>query len=181
MSVPVSSELWVFLWTICGGIILGFVFDIFRIKRRIIKTGIILITIEDLLYWIFVAFIFFFTVYIFNDGQIRGYTIAGCLLGAVFYFSALSPLVLKAAVTVIDGVIRGVRFLIKVILFPFRLIIKLLKPPLNMLKRSISNVSGKCRVLIKKQTKTLHIKAKTVFKKRKKRKKVNKNNKLEGN
>jgi Spore cortex protein YabQ (Spore_YabQ). len=181
VSVPVSSELWIFLWTICGGIVLGFIFDIFRIKRRILKTGIVLITIEDLLYWIFAAFIFFFTVYLFNDGQIRGYTIAGCLLGSVFYFAALSPIVLKVSVTVIDGVIRGVKFLIKIILLPVKFIIRLLRPPLKAIKKSAGNVGGKCGTFIKTETKALYTRGKTVFKKRKKRKKVNKNNKIEGN
>lgn len=173
MSVPVSSELWVFLWTICGGIILGFVFDIFRIKRRIIKTGIVLITIEDLLYWIFAALIFFFTIYLFNEGQIRGFTIIGCLLGAVFYFSAISPLVLKISVTVIDAVIRGVKFIIKIILFPFKLIIKFLRPPLKAVKNCIYNTSGKCEDFIKRETKSLISKGKLKIKRRKK-KKVNK-------
>jgi len=153
--MPVSSELWIFLWSICGGIILGFVFDIFRIKRRIVKTGIILISIEDLLYWIFAALLLFLTLYLSNDGQIRGFSIIGSILGASFYLSAISPIVLKISVTVIDGIIKGVLFLAKIVSWPVKLLIRLIKPVLLSTKRGMSDASGRCVSSVKKSTKSL--------------------------
>lgn len=176
MSMPVSNELWIFLWSICGGIILGFVFDIFRIKRRIVKTGIILISIEDLLFWILAALLFFITLYLSNEGQMRGFSIIGGVLGASFYLSAISPIVLKVSVAVIDAIIKGVLFLVNIILWPFRLSIRLLKPVLLSTKRNLNSASVKCISSVKKGTKSILKRGITRIKKIKK-KKDNKNGK----
>lgn len=173
MSAPVSIELWIFLWSICSGIILGFIFDIFRIKRRVVKTGLVLTTIEDLLFWILAALILFITVYLSNDGEIRGFTIIGCILGAVFYFSAISPIILRVAVTVIEAVKRAVRFIVKVIMWPIEKIVGFLKPLVIYYAKWMKNLWGKCTAAIKTGTKSFCAKGLANIKKIKK-KKINK-------
>ena len=153
--MPVRNELWIFLWSICGGIALGFVFDIFRIKRRIMKTGKILISVEDLLYWIFAAILFFLTLYLSNEGQMRGFSIIGSILGAVFYLSAISPAVLKVSVAVIAAIKRGILFLVKVVMWPVNLLVKLFKPILLMIGKGIGSGSKKCANAVSSSTKSI--------------------------
>lgn len=144
MPMPVRNELWIFLWSICGGIALGFVFDIFRIKRRIMKTGKILISIEDLLYWLFAAVLFFLTLYLSNEGQMRGFSIIGSILGAVFYLSAISPAVLRVSSAVIAAIKKSILFLIRVVMWPVNLLVKLLRPILILIGKVIGLGTKKC-------------------------------------
>jgi len=153
--MPVRNELWIFLWSICGGIALGFVFDIFRIKRRIIKTGKILISVEDLLYWVFAAVLFFLTLYISNEGQMRGFSIIGSILGAVFYIAAISPAVLKVSVAVIAAIKKGVMFLVKIIMWPVNLLVKLFKPIFILIGKCIGSGSKKCAYAVSTSTKSI--------------------------
>jgi len=65
--------------------IIAFIYDAFRIKRRAVKTSALVTYIEDIIYWIIVSIIMFAVVYYSNEGEIRGYLFLGTILGAVLY------------------------------------------------------------------------------------------------
>ena len=64
------------------GIVIGVLFDVFRILRRSFKTADWLTTLQDILFWILAGFITLFSIFKFNNGEIRSYIFIGIALGA---------------------------------------------------------------------------------------------------
>ena len=100
-----------------AGVLIAFLFDLFRLKRRIVKTKPLLTHIEDILYWISAATIMFLSSYILTSGETRAYFYMGALIGGLFYMGVLSKPVLWVLLTVI-----------RIVIWPFNEILKFLKP-----------------------------------------------------
>lgn len=78
-----------------SGIILGIVFDIYRVVQRWIRIRGWFVTLLDLMYWISATFFVFWVLLTFNDGQIRFYILVALIVGLWFYFSNWSSFVQK--------------------------------------------------------------------------------------
>lgn len=135
MSISVSSQVHIFLYSILGGIVIGFIYDIFRIKRQTVKTKSFIVHIEDFFYWILIAIIMFAVVYYSNEGELRGYIFFGAIIGAVLYMLTLSRIVIKSSILILNAAAKVFRLLFKIILYPFRVIFRLLYYPARVLKR----------------------------------------------
>lgn len=115
MITSVSNQAYVFLCTIVGGMAIALLYDVFRILRKAIKTGIAVTYVQDFLYWIIAAAIMFLTVYFSNDGQLRAYLFAGAVIGAILYALLLSKIIMKCSLFIINAVIYPVRMLVHVL------------------------------------------------------------------
>lgn len=129
-----SFELTVFAGAGATGLVSAFLYDLFRLKRRLVKTAAIMIHIEDVLYWIAASIILFLSSYVLSSGETRFYFFAGVLLGALLYFILLSKWVLLA-----------LRWLVGVLAWPVREVIKLLTPVFKGLAVAIRRLLGKLR------------------------------------
>ncbi|MBE6013546.1 spore cortex biosynthesis protein YabQ [Anaeropeptidivorans aminofermentans] len=129
MILSIGFQLRLFLLMIITGFVIGFVYDILRIIRRIIKHGKFIANIQDIIYWVIVTIFVFYIIFTYNNGEIRFYSILGVFLGMIFYFLLVSPLVLKIAMTVIDFLAKVIKTAVKIILFPLKVIVKILKIP----------------------------------------------------
>ena len=65
------------------GAIIGFVFDFFRILRRSFKTSDLITYIQDILFWLCSCAILLFSIFRFNNGELRGYIFIGTIIGVV--------------------------------------------------------------------------------------------------
>ena len=74
------NQAYIFLVFIINGLIIGLVFDIFRIFRKSFKTPNIITYIEDILFWIISALIIMYSLFVFNNGQFRAYIFVGIFL-----------------------------------------------------------------------------------------------------
>lgn len=72
------------------GVVIGLLFDFFRILRKSIKTPNFATYIEDILFWILTGFIILYNIWYFNDGEIRIYMFLGIIIGVLIYMSTLS-------------------------------------------------------------------------------------------
>jgi len=135
LPVSVKNQVYVFLWSIVGGALIALIYDLFRIKRKTVKTGIVAIYIEDLMYWIIVAVIMFAVVYHSNEGEIRGFIFIGTILGVTLYALLLSKIVTKSAIFIIRLVIKILKKLWKIVIFPFKFLLKILSYPAKPLAR----------------------------------------------
>lgn len=64
---------------------LSLVYDMIRVIRRIVPHGIILVSIEDLVYWVAAGGWLFLKACQVNNGIIRGYMLLGIGAGALAY------------------------------------------------------------------------------------------------
>lgn len=120
MNTTQISQVYLFGIYILSGIIIGLLFDFFRILRKSFKTPDFLTYIEDFLFWIITGIIILTITFIFNNGEIRGFSIIGISLGILLYILMLSKHIIKAFVFVI-------LFIKKIIVFPIKKCQKLIK------------------------------------------------------
>ncbi|ACL77374.1 spore cortex biosynthesis protein YabQ [Ruminiclostridium cellulolyticum] len=149
----IVEQVYIFLYAVLAGGILAFLYDILRIKRRAIKTNVVILSIEDIVYWLLSAIIVFFTVYNINDGQMRGFIFIGNILGVTLYLSLFSRIVIASSMLVINFIKKVVFFIWKVITYPFRLLFKILSVPLRFIGRCFGKLG---RLLFRISGKAAH-------------------------
>lgn len=86
-------QLYNFFVFIILGLIISFIFDIFRILRKKFKTNNFITYIEDILFWLISGFLIITAIFKFNDGELRAYLFIGILLGMVIYIMLFTKLV----------------------------------------------------------------------------------------
>lgn len=86
-------QLYNFFVFIILGLIISFIFDIFRILRKKFKTNNFITYIEDILFWLISGFLIITAIFKFNDGELRAYLFIGILLGIVIYIMLFTKLV----------------------------------------------------------------------------------------
>ena len=70
-----QNQAFLFLVFTLTGVIIGLLFDFFRILRRTIKTSNIITYIEDVLFWILTGLLILYNIWYFNNGEIRIFTL----------------------------------------------------------------------------------------------------------
>ncbi len=134
MHDGVMYELTVFGGAGAAGVLLAFLYDLFRLKRRIMKTTPMMTHVEDVLYWICSAIILFLSSYILSSGETRLYFYLGAFTGGLLYLGLFSKPILWL-----------LSLLIKIIVWPFREIIKFLKPILHVFLLLVKRLLGKVK------------------------------------
>lgn len=106
------EQVYVFLWSIVTGAILGILFDLFRAFRF---KGIrdVWVYIQDIIFWLVTAVIIIASAFMINEGQLRGYMLIGYLLGAGFYMLLFSKFILHTLRFIFDGIRNGCQLLVK--------------------------------------------------------------------
>ena len=108
------NQIYCFIIFIVVGIIISILFDIFRILRKVFKTPDFITYIEDIIFGVFSGIIIIYSIFIFNNGEIRLYLFLGILLGILSYLCTLSKLFIKFG----DKIFT---FFKKILLFPINL------------------------------------------------------------
>ena len=148
ISTAIGNEAVFFLYSILEGIALIFVYDIFRIFRRIIKHGNVWIGIEDIIYWIFCTIAVFLLLYQKNDGMMRAFCFLGILFGMMVYYFLFSRSIIKICVFFFGGILNGVRKLIHFFVRPFS---KAGKKTIFFLKKELKKVCKTIRMCLCKR------------------------------
>lgn len=138
--LTIANQVYIFLYAIAGGALAAFLYDIIRIKRRTFKTGVIIVNLEDILYWFTVAILMFLVVYNSNNGEIRGYFFLGNIIGVMLYLSLLSRLIIASSVAIINFIKRILKFIWKVLCYPFIFLYKIISVPVGFLLKGIFKI-----------------------------------------
>ena len=85
MSEIFKTQFAIFMFSCILGIILGIIYDCFRIVRMMINPRNIFIFFQDIVYFLLSALITFLFVLMFNDGESRFYILAGEGIGWIVY------------------------------------------------------------------------------------------------
>ena len=123
----ITNQAYLFLIFIINGVLIGLLFDFFRILRKSFKTKDMITYIQDIIFWILTGFIILYSTFTFNNGEIRIFMFVAILLGVVFYMMLISSYVIKVNVTIINFIKNIIVKTFNIILLPFNGYIKLLK------------------------------------------------------
>lgn len=138
MVISSKHELFVFFGSVLGGIILGMIFDVFKVVKPSDKANFIVTGICDLLLWCVITVAIFSIIFITNNAAVRWYEFAGMILGTVFYFMTLSRIFLAILTAVLRFLKKVFTVFFKIIIFPFALIFQALKPVARFFKHRFS-------------------------------------------
>ena len=144
------SQGYLFLIFILVGIIIGLLFDFFRILRRTFKTSDFITYLEDILFWILSGIILIYSIFVFNNGELRAYIFLSIFIGIITYMLTISKYFIKFNVLILTGLKKVITTILKVIIYPFKLILKLLIKPLNFIKNILKNIMSRIVVFYTK-------------------------------
>lgn len=141
------DQLYLFIIFIFNGIIIGILFDIFRILRKSFKTSDFLTYLEDIIFWILTGTILLYSIFTFNNGEIRIYIFLSVFIGIILYMISLSKYFINISVYIISILKKAISYIIKILLYPIKIIIKLLRKvvfsPITFLFINIKDFSSK--------------------------------------
>lgn len=142
-----------FIYFIIVGIVLSIIFDIFRILRRTIKTSDIVTNIQDILFCIITGIVILFSIFYFNEGQLRLYIFIGIILGITFYMIFISKYFIKINVIIINFIKKILFLLIKPFIILLNFTKKLIFKPISFIIINVKCFTIKNLQKIKKVTK----------------------------
>lgn len=129
-SVPMEAGF--FAASFVAGIISAFIYDLLRVSRRILGPGDGIVNLEDIIFLAVVAVIMFGAAYIKNSGEMRWQGFIGFGSGAGMYVALVKNRFLNVSTAIIKWLIKVVEKIIKILLFPIRLIFKIFKRPISV-------------------------------------------------
>ncbi len=122
----INQTLLFLIFTI-NGVLIGIIFDIFRILRKTIKTSDLVTYIEDFLFWIITSVILLYSIFTYNNGELRFFMFLAVILGFAVYLFTISSYLIKINVKIINTVKKIFLKLFEIIYKPFIKIFKILK------------------------------------------------------
>lgn len=153
-----QTQAYAFLIFVLNGILIGILFDIFRIFRKSFKTLDIVTYIEDCMFWIISVLLLLYSIFKFNNGEIRLYILIGVILGVSLYMLIFSKMFINTSVCIIKIIKRIFNIIIIIpIKFLIRIINKIFLKPLKkifvFLQRKMSIINEKIKKLYFKNRK----------------------------
>lgn len=130
MILSVSEQSRLFLMTVVMGGGLGFLYDLFRIWRKLWKHSNFMVHVEDVLYWVLVSLLMFYFLLSESYGEIRFFSLLGAFIGMALYFLLLSPFVLKILLTIITFMGNAIKRAIALLMWPLRVALNIVTIPL---------------------------------------------------
>ena len=139
-----TNQLYVFTIFVLTGIVTGVLFDIFRIFRKSFKTPDWLTYVEDIVFWILTGYLVLYSIFKYNNGELRFYLFLGITLGIVFYLHIFSKLFIYINVKIINILKKC----ISIIFYPFKCVLlflrKLILKPISFIyiniRKNIMNI-----------------------------------------
>ena len=102
----IQNQLFSFFIYVIVGILLGFIFDIFRALRKSIKNSTVATNIEDILFVIISFIIIAMVVQIVSKGELRFYILLGIILGILIYFLSVSKYIITGETWILKSIIK---------------------------------------------------------------------------
>ncbi|MCL2576243.1 MAG: spore cortex biosynthesis protein YabQ [Defluviitaleaceae bacterium] len=95
MEFWLSSQAVIFLILTVAGFLLGFLYDVLRIARNVLRFGAVWVALQDVLFWLKAVALLFVVLMYTNYGQIRGFVFLAAGLGVLLYFLSISRKIFK--------------------------------------------------------------------------------------
>ena len=144
MGISLYTQTTVLLYSVCIGVTIGALYDVFRILRICVRTGKGLQFVYDILFSLIVTAVFVLFLFHANDGQIRWFSVCGAIIGFTAYYNTAGRIVMIFAEFIVTVIKKVLRFVIGIVTLPFRLIGKIagkyILVQLLKIKRIIKNI-----------------------------------------
>ncbi len=120
MILSLSNQAYIFFISIIIGLIIGFLYDFFRLLRKVVNHKNTTVYIEDTIFWLLSTFISFYILLHKNNLEFRFYLLLGIFLGLIFYFLCISYFVMTLTIKLIKLILKPIAFILKILYPHFR-------------------------------------------------------------
>lgn len=141
------QELTFFTHSVLAGLVITFIYDWVYVFRRLFKHGKILISAEDLIFWLACGIGVFYMLYKENNGTLRWFAVLGATIGMFFYKLAVKDGFVNIMSTCIHKIMWFICRLLQVVLKPLKCLFYAGKTCVLYLGRKLK----KCKEFIKKR------------------------------
>jgi len=149
MSTFIYYQLYVFLATLYGGILIGIIYDMYKVFRFYLKPRKITAVIQDLFFWTTITAVAILVLLYSNDGKLRGYTILGFMMGTLLHNIFLSRLFTRMLIDILISIKKVsnyvyikvtsiFRFMMRILKYPYKKTVGIIKPFFLRIKRICS-------------------------------------------
>ena len=121
MPLELNVQIDIVVYSILAGILIGILFDFYKIIREI-KIPKIVIVIEDLLFWILTALVIFVFLLLNNYAFLGPYVYAFMIVTLLLYIKIISPIILHIERKVISIFWGFIRIVLKNTVYPIKII-----------------------------------------------------------
>lgn len=154
-----QNQAYAFIVFILNGFLIGLLFDIFRIFRKSFKMPDFITCLEDFIFWIITGLLLLYSIFKFNNGELRIYIFLGVILGAVIYMLIFSKFFINISVYIINLIKK---IFIILIIIPIKFIIKILNKviwePLRKILKWFKHLFTKILSIFKNKTQKIKFK-----------------------
>ena len=130
----VSNQAQLFLIFTINGIIIGILFDIFRVLRRSFRTSDGVTYLEDFMFWILTGIILLYSIFTFS---------IGVFIGALLYMLFFSKNFIKINVKITKFLSKLIYKLFSIIIVPFKFLRKIFIKPIKIVIINLKKVNFK--------------------------------------
>lgn len=118
MENLIYSDTRLFFLSIGLGLLAGLYYELFRLLRLALPHGAVLCGLEDLLFFLPVTFVFLVFTYVFSDGIVRWFSVAGLGAGFLLYLGTVGKVVHALSGRIIRFIRRLLRLVLRITLLP---------------------------------------------------------------
>lgn len=119
MLLDINIQFRIVIFAIISGIILGFLFDVYREIRGVCKNKVLVI-IEDVLFWIWSSMVIFIFLLKFNYAFLGMYVYVFMVLTLIVYLKSISKYFRRIQHKILAILLRYVRIICKNIRYLFK-------------------------------------------------------------
>ena len=124
MSPNIINEVSFLLHSFFMGIVISLTYDGFLVLRKLIRHNLLMISLEDMIFWIACAIGVFYMLYEENNGVLRWFAVFGATLGMIAYKKTVSSIVVYIVSLIIGGTFQILSEIIRFLFKPVRFIWK---------------------------------------------------------
>ncbi|WP_312700143.1 spore cortex biosynthesis protein YabQ [Sedimentibacter sp.] len=179
--LPYSQE-YMLAVSIMTGMLLGSMWDAYRLLRHFIKLGPFGTAIGDFIYWLTSIYIGITLIFDISYGNVRFFILLGFMTGALLYFYGISRYILRLLIFIVDKILKIIKRTIDFLTEPFKALIKKLRIilyPFKLKYEKIRNNAKKRYKFFKFRLKKISKNRKMSYNRRKQFKKINKRRRKE--
>jgi spore cortex biosynthesis protein YabQ len=121
MPLKLNVQIDIVVYSILAGILVGILFDFYKIIRGV-KISKIVMIIEDLLFWILTALVVFVFLLLNNYAFLGPYVYIFMIITLLFYIKLISPIIVNIERKLISFFISFLRIVLKNMIYPIKVI-----------------------------------------------------------
>ena len=160
----VEFQSYVFLFTVYGGILIGVLYDIYRVLRGTKRSDKLITSIWDIIFIISALLVIIWAVFSSNYGDLRFYVFLGFAVGFLLYDKILSRLLIAVLIFVKKSLEHFIRTTNSILVLPFKALYNLIYYPSKKLfkyaivkKNRLSKIKRIPRIIISDSKKYIRL------------------------